>query len=35
VLKQLATIPLLQGLTDENHRQLASIVVQKPYKKIR
>lgn len=33
VMKQLATIPLFQGLTAENHRQLASIVVQKPYKK--
>jgi len=33
ILKQLSTIPLFQGLTAENHQQLASIVVQKPYKK--
>jgi CRP/FNR family transcriptional regulator len=33
VMQQLATIPLFQGLTAENHRQLASIVVHKPYKK--
>jgi len=33
VMKQLATIPLFQGLTAENHQQLASIVVQKLYKK--
>jgi CRP/FNR family transcriptional regulator len=33
VMKQLATIPLFQGLTVENHQQLASIVVQKLYKK--
>lgn len=33
VMKQLATIPLFQGLPSENHQQLASIVVQRSYKK--
>ena len=33
VMKQLTTIPLFQGLTAENHQQLASIAVVKPYKK--
>lgn len=33
VLKQLAAIPLFQGLTDENRRQLATIAVQKRHQK--
>jgi len=33
VLKQLADIPLFQGLTPEHHKQLASIAVRKPFKK--
>jgi CRP/FNR family transcriptional regulator len=33
LLKQLETIPLFQGLTRENHKQLASIVVRKSYEK--
>ncbi len=32
-MQQLITIPLFQGLTAEHYQQLASIVVQKPYKK--
>jgi CRP/FNR family transcriptional regulator len=33
IQKQLETIPLFQGLAAENHKQLASIVVQRSYKR--
>jgi len=33
IAKQLETIPLFQGLSLANHKQLASIVLQKSYEK--